>query len=85
MATRLPKLHRGTLVRLTRDVRTRGGVTFRAGLTMVVQSTGGEYYLAVTVRGMRHYLRMLKKDYPRDFVFHAPPPGGEDAADTTEE
>lgn len=52
----------GDRVRLRRDIITRGGVKFRAGLVMRVNHTEGEIYLSVTVRAKTHSLVMKKKD-----------------------
>lgn len=57
-----PDITAGCRVRLTRDVSTRGGTTFRAGLVMRVVHVVGEFDLAVYVRGRYHGLRLRKKD-----------------------
>lgn len=62
----------GAYVRLLRDVHTRGGVIFRAGLRMQILNDVGEFYLRVVVRGRRHYLKLCKKDQSRYFEVTTP-------------
>lgn len=69
-----PKPVAGCKVRLLRDIETRGGRKFRAGLVMLLQYTTGEYSLRVTVRARHYYLTLKKKYAHRDFVVVWSPP-----------
>lgn len=57
----------GARVRLLKDVTTRGGRKFRAGLMMTIRNSYGEFYLVVWVRGTRHALKLEKQHYQQYF------------------
>lgn len=62
------KPERGAMVRLLRDVTTRGGTTFREGVVMKIGSTDRMYYLSCRVRGTYHAVHLHKKYAHWDFV-----------------
>lgn len=68
----------GSKVRLLRDISTRDGRKFRAGLTMTLRGTYGRYYLGVWVRRRSFCLTLQKKDYPFYFEVVSPPHEPED-------
>lgn len=55
----------GCKVKLLRDITTRVGRTFRAGVVMTVDSVGGGVYLSVRVRSENHWVHLLKKEVNR--------------------
>lgn len=74
---------RGTVIRLRlrRDVTTRGGRRFRAGLTMTLSAVEGGLQVKVKIRGRWHSFTMQKKDGPWtfDIVSVPKPPTGYEA------
>jgi hypothetical protein len=52
----------GAKVRLLKDIVTRGGTRFRAGVVMRLFDTDFKFSLKVSVRGRRHSLTLDKKD-----------------------
>lgn len=56
------KITRGAKVKLLRDIKTRGGRTFRAGVVMTVDSIAGCYLLGVNVRAKGYNLQIQKKE-----------------------
>lgn len=58
------KISEGSVVRLKRDVKTRGGRTFKAGVKMYVSNYFGEINLRCRVRNKNFYLTLKKRDEP---------------------
>jgi hypothetical protein len=52
----------GARVRLIRDIRTRGGRVFRAGLVMRVLGATGCFYLGVRVRAIWYHVELRKNE-----------------------
>lgn len=72
---------RGSIIRLRRDVTTRGGRRFRAGLTMTLSCVSGGLHVKVKIRGRWHWFTMQKKDGPWTFdVVSVPKPQTEDGS-----
>lgn len=63
----------GATVVVRRDMYTRGGRWFRAGLKMKVISTSEGIITAVWVRGKKHWISTLKKEFDRNFEVVAVP------------